>query len=79
MVILWTDALIFLLLVISFALGFYLHDKEHIRRPLKKLANNKTGMVSLTILVFFLVIGLLDSIHYKSGQSTSNEVISFTE
>jgi peptide/nickel transport system permease protein len=79
MVILWTDALIFLLLAISLALGFYLHDKEHIRRPLKKLANNKTGMVSLTILVFFLVIGLLDSIHYKSGQSTSNEVISLLD
>ena len=79
MVILWTDALILLLLTASFAVGYFLHDKEHIKRPLKKIAGNKTGMISLTVLVFFLSIGLLDSIHFKSSQLNSNEIISLLD
>lgn len=79
MIILWTDALILLLLFSSIGIGFYLHDKEHIQRPLNKIVRSKVGMVSLVVLVFFLLIGLLDSIHFKSNQDNSNEIISLLD
>ncbi|NOS75577.1 MAG: ABC transporter permease [Methyloglobulus sp.] len=79
MIILWTDALILLLLFSSIGIGFYLHDKEHIQRPLNKIVRSKVGMVSLVVLVFFLLIGLLDSIHFKSNQENSSEIISLLD
>jgi peptide/nickel transport system permease protein len=36
-------------------------------------------MVSLLVLVFFIAIGLLDSIHFKSSQSNSHEIISLLD
>ncbi len=36
-------------------------------------------MVSMVILLFFLTIGLLDSIHFKSKQQNSNEIISLLD
>ncbi len=74
MVILWTDALIFLLLAVMLLLGFYMRKQAHIKRPLQQIARSKTGMVSLVVLVFFTLIGLLDSIHFKSA--SSNDIIS---
>ena len=65
MVILWTDALIFILIVAMLGLAFYLRSKEHIKRPLQKIARSKIGMVSLVVLLFFVLIGLLDSVHFK--------------
>ncbi len=74
MVILWTDALIFLLLAVMLMLGFYMRKQAHIKRPLQQIARSKTGMVSLVVLVFFTLIGLLDSVHFKSA--SSNDIVS---
>lgn len=76
MIILWTDALIFLLVVVTLVASFYLSKNGNIKRPLTKLANNRVGMVSLVILLFFVVIGLLDSIHFKPAETKSTEIIS---
>ncbi|MDD1617640.1 MAG: peptide/nickel transport system permease protein, partial [Methylococcaceae bacterium NSP1-2] len=75
MIILWTDGLIFTLILSILALGFALRGKEHLQRPLHTIANNKVGMVSLVVLVFFVLIGLLDSVHFKQ-QGAGNEIIS---
>ena len=79
MVVLWTDALIYLLIVSVLALAFYLRGKEHIKRPLQSIARNKVGMVSLVVLLFFVTIGLLDSVHFKPAQGKSNEIISLLD
>ena len=79
MTLLWTDALILLLLLAATSIAFYLHDKEHIQRPLNKIKSSKVGMVSLVVLVFFLLVGLLDSIHFKPKQDSSNEIISLLD
>jgi len=79
MIVLWTDALIFILCVIILALAFYLRGKEHIKRPLQQIADNKIGMVSLAVLLFFVLIGLLDSVHYKPADNKSNEIISLLD
>jgi peptide/nickel transport system permease protein len=79
MIILWTDALILVLIFVILVLAFYLRGKEHLKRPLQKIARSKTGMVSLVILLFFVLIGLLDSFHFKPANSKSNEIISLLD
>ena len=79
MIILSTDALIFMLIFIMLGLAFYLRGKEHIKRPLQKISSSKVGMVSLVILIFFVLIGLLDSIHFKPAHDKSNEIISLLD
>jgi peptide/nickel transport system permease protein len=75
MTVLWTDGLIFLLLFAVAALAWSMRGKEHLKRPLETIAKSSVGMVSLTVLVFFVAIGLLDSLHFKSAQQGS-EIIS---
>ena len=79
MVVLWTDALIFILIVAMLVLALYLRGKEHIKRPLQKIARSKVGMASLVVLLFFVLIGLLDSVHFKPVNTKSNEIISLLD
>ena len=76
MILLWTDTLIFFLVALLIVLALYMRGKEHLRRPWKKISHSKIGMVSLVILLFFMAIGLLDSVHFKPSSSHSNEIIS---
>ena len=77
MIVLWTDALIYLLILVMLGLGLYLRGKEHIKRPLQQIGRSKIGMVSLVVLVFFVLIGLLDSVHFKDHNK--NEIISLLD
>ncbi|MDO9049346.1 MAG: ABC transporter permease [Methylobacter sp.] len=79
MIVLWTDALIYLLIVVMLALGLYLRGKEHIKRPLQQIGRSKIGMVSLVVLLFFVLIGLLDSVHFKPANDKKNEIISLLD
>jgi peptide/nickel transport system permease protein len=74
MIILWTDGLIFALIFSIFGVGFALRGKEHLKRPLQTIAANSVGMVSLVVLVFFVLIGLLDSVHFKPSRDAINRV-----
>jgi len=76
MIVLWTDALIFLLIAMMIGLGVTIRGKEHFRRPLRQIAASHSGMVSLIVLLFFIVIGLADSIHFKASGDDGNDVIS---
>lgn len=76
MIILWTDALIYILISAIIILVFSIRKKEHFLRPWKQVSNNRTAMVSLVFLAFFIIIGLLDSIHFKPGKGNSNDIIS---
>ncbi|HEX9671915.1 MAG TPA: ABC transporter permease [Burkholderiales bacterium] len=63
--ILWTDALIYLLLALVAALWWHIRRHEHLAAPWRKVARNASGMSAATVLVFFVVIGLADSLHYR--------------
>ncbi len=76
MVILWTDSLIYLLVLIIISLSFYLAKKPQLQRPLAAISANKIGMLSLVFLLFFIAIGLLDSIHFKSNETSAKPIIS---
>ena len=79
MVILWTDALIFLLAVVVAALVASLRRKEQLRRPFAKIGHSKTGMVTLTVLLFYLLIGLSDSVHFRHDSGQTREIISLLD
>ncbi|MCK5926006.1 MAG: ABC transporter permease, partial [Methylococcales bacterium] len=76
MVILWTDALIYFLVVTVIFLSFYVVRKPQFKRPLTKIFHNKSGMVSLIFLIFFMMIGLFDSVHFKSNETHAKPIIS---
>jgi peptide/nickel transport system permease protein len=64
LVVLWTDALIFLLFFIALGFGIYASRKEHLRAPWRIVLRSRVGVGSLVVLSCFVIIGLLDSIHY---------------
>jgi peptide/nickel transport system permease protein len=65
-VILWTDALVYLLVMGVVGAVAYVRRHEHLRQPWRRVAQSAPGMVGLVVLAFFIVFGLLDSLHYRS-------------
>jgi len=82
----WTDALIFLLVVMAGAFAFYARGREHLRVPWRRVGRNRVAMSAMVVLLAYVVIGLLDSIHYHPAlegdgdpdreQVYANEVVS---
>lgn len=66
-VILWSDALVFVLLASAITAAWYIRRHEHLRLPWKRVARNATAMVSLLVLSLFLIVGLLDTLHYRAA------------
>ncbi len=82
--ILWTDGLIFLLL--SMLTMFVLHVRryEHLRRPWRTVLRSRVAMSSAVILSIYLMIGILDSLHFHpklenvSGDVTDSEEVQYS-
>ncbi len=72
LVMLDTDKLIFLLLAMVIAGAWWIRQRPHLLLPWQRLFKSRVGMVSLLILSLFIVIGLLDSIHYRAALPESN-------
>jgi peptide/nickel transport system permease protein len=66
-VILWTDALIFLLIAVAVASVLYIRRYPHLLLPWQRVARSRMGMVSLLVLSLFVFVGLLDSLHYRAA------------
>jgi peptide/nickel transport system permease protein len=64
-VILWTDALIFALLAVVAGLVWAIRRQEHLRAPWRSVAQRPMAMGAALVLGAFVVIGLLDSLHYR--------------
>lgn len=63
-VVLWTDALLFLLVGAVVAFAGYARGREHLRAPWRRVARSPMGVAAGTVLAAFLAVGLLDSLHY---------------
>ena len=76
-VILWSDILIWLLVAAGIGLGFLIAKNPPLLAAWRRVGANRVGMASATVLLAFILIGLLDSIHYrlqldgKPGQKAS--------
>ena len=64
-IILWTDALVYLFVVIVLGFIGYIPHHEHLLTPWKRVGHSASGMSALTVLLFFLTIGLLDTVHFR--------------
>lgn len=64
-VFLWTDILIFILVAIISAFVMYARRHEHLRAPWRQILYRRLAMSSLIILMAYVGVGLLDSVHFK--------------
>jgi len=71
-VILPTDALIFLIIAAAFAAAWYIRRRPHLVLPWRRVARSSAAMVSLLVLSLFLVVGVLDSLHYRPALPDSS-------
>ena len=71
-VILWTDALIFLLIAVGLGSAWWIRRQPHLLLPWRRVAQSRVGMVSLLLLSLFVSIGVLDSLHYRAALPEQN-------
>ncbi len=68
-VLLWSDALVFLLLAGVAALVWLARNQEHLRDAWRHMMGGRLGSASVVVLAVYLAIGLLDSLHYQERLS----------
>jgi len=72
-VLLWTDILIYSLLSVVIASVLYIRSRPHLIAPWKFVFQKKRGVISIMILVCYVVIGVMDSVHFRLALSTDGE------
>ena len=72
-VILWSDVLIWLLFVAAIVLGVLSARKLPVRTAWQRVGRSRTGMAAATVLLVFVLIGLLDSLHYRPQLASGSE------
>jgi peptide/nickel transport system permease protein len=71
-VFLWTDTLIYLLLLAVVGFGIYSARHEHMIAPWRQVARRPMAMAALVMLISYVVVGLLDSVHFRERLSGRN-------
>jgi peptide/nickel transport system permease protein len=69
-VVLWTDALVFALIGAILLFVWYINRHEHLKTPWRKVARSASGVVSATVLSLFVLVGILDTVHYQKALPT---------
>jgi len=64
-VVLWTDALIFLLTAVVTVFVVYARSKPHLRAPWHRVFRGRIAAASVVVLLAFVITGLLDSVHFR--------------
>ena len=64
-VLLWSDGLIWLLVLAGALLGALSWRNPPLRAAWRRVGRSRPGMASATVLAAFVLIGLLDSLHYR--------------
>lgn len=72
-VILWTDALVFLLLFAVVLFALYARARPHLRAPWKRIFTSRMASMSAVILLTYVVIGVLDSLHFRLPLESKTE------
>jgi len=64
-VLLWSDALFFALIAVSAYGMWWARGQDHLRQAWQRVAANPVGMASATVLAAFMLVAVLDSLHYR--------------
>ncbi len=67
-----TDAFIFLLLAMIAVFVFYARHHEHLRAPWREVAKRPLAMSAAVVLLVYIAIGLLDSLHFHPKLEDTN-------
>ncbi len=80
-VVLWTDALIYALLILSALAVWHTRRHTHLLVPWRRVAASRTAQVALVVLSVYLVIGLADTLHFhpRSGDDAGGRPVYSTE
>ena len=75
---LWTDLLLWLLVLLTVVFIRYAGKRRHLREPWQRVFRSGMAVGAGVVLGAFILIGLLDSIHFRSGDDAANpgEVLS---
>src|SRR5579871_1877891 len=68
-----TDILIYILVA---AIGFYIYwtiKHEHLRAPWRQVIKRRVGMSALVVLIAYVIVGLLDSVHFQIALQNQND------
>ena len=66
-VVLWTDRLIYILLITIVGFFTYVRSKEHLITPWRHVVRRPLAVVALVILSAYVMVGLLDSVHFRQA------------
>nr|WP_239190391.1 ABC transporter permease [Candidatus Nitrotoga sp. HW29] len=66
-VILWTDVMIYVLLATVLTAALWIRKRPYLVLPWQRVAKDSVGMVSLLLLSLFVLVGLLDTMHYRAA------------
>jgi peptide/nickel transport system permease protein len=72
-VVLWTDALVYLLVVLTAGMVWHTRRHPHLMAPWQRVAGSRTGQAAMIVLLFYIVIGLLDTLHFNPRTGTSDQ------
>jgi len=64
-ILLWSDALIWLLVLAAVLLGVWSARNPLLRAAWRRVGRSRPGMAAATVLLAFVLVGLLDSLHYR--------------
>lgn len=72
-VLLWTDLLLFVLLAAGAATVIHVRARAPLRAAWRKVGARPAGMAAATVLSAFVVVGVLDSLHYRERLPAAGE------
>ncbi len=79
LIFLWTDLLVYLLLLLTLIAIYFAMRNKHTRARWFKVYRRPSRIIASMILMVFVVVGLLDSIHYVPKADTSNNIMSLLD
>jgi peptide/nickel transport system permease protein len=65
--VLWTDGLVYLLIVALVLFSIQVRSKEHLRGPWRHIARRPIAMSAMVVLLCYVAAGLLDSVHFRKA------------
>ncbi len=73
-VFLWTDILIFIMVAVVLAGAVYARNKAHLRAPWGQVVRSRMGVASLLVLLTYITIGVIDSVHFREAVPSEQSV-----
>jgi len=66
-IVLWSDILVWLLLAAGLGVAVLIARNPPLLAAWRRLGGNRIGMAAATVLLAFIMVGLLDSLHYRAA------------